>query len=191
MFSGRCETETARKGLAMNCQTVLRLLISLIVIRSGQTSSTLYAQDACGVVFDALTKVVTTANHSRFTRTLNGKTLIGERIYTQDKAFIRVNGKWMAIQEDTKNMLQQEADNRKHGSATCRDVREETIDSQTARVYSLHSKSEEATEDAEMWIAKSTGLPLKEEIDMDVGGGAAGKSHLSIRYEYGNIQPPM
>jgi hypothetical protein len=55
----------------------------------------------------------------------------------------------------------------------------------------LHSKTENATEDAQVWIAKGTGLALREEIDMDVGGGSMGKSHASIRYEYGSIQPPI
>jgi len=175
----------------MNPRTVLRLLTCLAVIAIGQTSSTLHAQETCGAVFDALTKVVTTPNHSYSTRTTNGKPLISERIYTQGKAFIRINGKWTTIREDTTELLQQEADNRKHGTATCRAVREESVDGQRATVYSLHSKTEYATEDAQMWIAKGTGLPLREEMDVDVGAGNLGKSHLSTRYEYGNIQPPM
>jgi hypothetical protein len=32
-------------------------------------------------------------------------------------------------------------------------------------------------------------LPLRSEIDMDVGG-SMGKSHRSSRYEYSNVQPP-
>jgi hypothetical protein len=175
----------------MNRQRLLRSLTCLAVITIGQASSTLHAQDACGAVFDALTKVVTTPNHSYSTRITNGKPLISERIYTQSKAFIRVNGKWTTIREDTTEILQQEADNRKHGTATCRAVREESVDGQRATVYSLHSKTEYATEDAQMWIAKGTGLPLREEMDVDVGAGKLGKSHLSTRYEYSNIQPPM
>ncbi len=175
----------------MSRQTILRLLTCLAVIAIGQMSSTLHAQETCGAVFDALTKVVTTPNHSYSTRTTNGKPLISERIYTQGKAFIRVNGKWMAIREDTAEILRQEADNRKHGTATCRAIREESVDGQGATLYSLHSETEYATQEAQMWIAKSTGLPLREEMDTDVGAGKLGKSHLSTRYEYSNIQPPM
>jgi hypothetical protein len=149
------------------------------------------AADSCQPVFDALTKVVTTPSHSYSTHTKNGKPISSETIYTQGKAFIRVNGKWMKSPDDPKEILQEEAENRKHGTATCQIVREESVNGQPATVYSLHSKTDYATEDAQMWIAKGTGLPLREEMDMDVGGGTAGKSHVSIRYEYGNIQPPM
>jgi hypothetical protein len=175
----------------MNSQKSLRLLACLAVIVIGQTSSMLHAQETCGAVFDALTKVVTTPNHSYSTRTTNGKPRTSERIYVQGKAFIRVDGKWTTIHEDTTEILQQEAENRKHGTAACQVVREESVDGQRATLYSLHSETEYATQDAQMWIAKSTGLPLREEMDTDVGAGKLGKSHLSTRYEYSNIQPPM
>ena len=87
-----------------------------------------------------------------------------------------MNGKWIKSIEDPKEILEQEAEDRKHGTATCRIVREETFNGQPATVYSLHSKTENATEEAEMWIAKGTGQALREEIDMDVGGGAMGKA---------------
>lgn len=175
----------------MNRQTILSLLTCLIVLLTLEYSSKLEAQDSCQPVFDALTKVVTTASHSYSTHTSNGKPNSGEVIYTQGKVFVRVNGKWMKSPEDPKQVLEQEAEDRKHGTATCQIGREESVNGQRATVYSLHSKTENATEEAEIWIAKGTGRALREEIDMDVGGGAMGKSHVSIRYEYGNIQPPM
>ena len=104
---------------------------------------------------------------------------------------MRVNGKWIASPDGPKEILEQQTENRKHGNATCQVVREESVDGKPATVYSLHTKSEDATEDAQMWIAKSTGLPLREEMDTDVGAGNMGKSHLSTRYEYNNIRPPM
>jgi hypothetical protein len=33
-------------------------------------------------------------------------------------------------------------------------------------------------------------LPLKAINDLDVGGGALGKSHTEIRYEYTNVTAP-
>ena len=42
--------------------------------------------------------------------------------------------------------------------------------------------------DAQTWISKSKGLPLKTEEDIDTGGGD--KRHMSIRYEYSNVRPP-
>lgn len=175
----------------MNRQTVLSLLPGIKVITMVLGSSTLHAQDSCHPVLEALTKIVTTPSHSYSTHTMTGKATTGETIYTQGKIFVRVNGKWTKSPEDPKQVLDQEAEGRKHGTATCQIVREETVNGQPASVYSLHSKTENATEAAQMWIAKGSGLPLREEIDMDVGGGTTGKSHISIHYEYGNIQPPM
>lgn len=150
-----------------------------------------YAADSCQPVFDAITKVVTTPSHSYSTHTMNRKQVISETIYTQGKGFIRVNGKWMKSPDGPKEVLEQEVENRKHETATCQAVREESVNGQSTTVYSLHSKTENATEDAQIWISKGTGLPLREEMDMDVGGGAVGKSHFSTRYEYGNVHPPM
>ena len=42
--------------------------------------------------------------------------------------------------------------------------------------------------DAQTWISKSQGLPLKTEEDIDTGDGD--KRHMSIRYEYSNVRPP-
>lgn len=42
--------------------------------------------------------------------------------------------------------------------------------------------------DAQTWISKGRGLPLKTEEDIDTGDGD--KKHMSIRYEYGGVRPP-
>lgn len=149
------------------------------------------AADSCDPVFNALTKVLTTPSHSYSTHTTsNGsKTISAEMIYMQNKGYMRINGKWMENPETPGEILQQEQENRKNGKATCRLVRDESVNGEPAALYSLHSESENGKEDAQMWISKRTGLPLREEMDMDVGG-SGGKSHLSTRYEYGNVQAP-
>jgi hypothetical protein len=43
--------------------------------------------------------------------------------------------------------------------------------------------------DTTVWISKSKGLPLRADIDIDVGG-SMGKSHKSIRFDYVNVHPP-
>ncbi len=44
--------------------------------------------------------------------------------------------------------------------------------------------------DTKTWISKTTGLMLRQDIDVDVGG-SLGTSHRSSRYEYGNVRPPV
>jgi hypothetical protein len=77
----------------------------------------------------------------------------------------------------------------KHPNATCRAVREESVNGEAATLYSMHDQNPDAKTDSEIWISKSRGVPLKLEMDMDVGG-AGGKSHRTMRYEYMNVQAP-
>jgi hypothetical protein len=174
----------------MNRRTSLRWLTSLAVITMLQWSFPLYAQDSCQPVFDALDKVFTTPSHSYSTYTVLGRTIVGEKIYTQGKVFRRGEGKWMKDSDDPKTLLAKEIESRKQGVANCKVVREESVNGQAATLYSLHGTTQHIKEEAQMWIARSTGLLLREEMDID-GGGSARKSHMSARYENGNIQPPM
>ena len=174
----------------MNRQTILRCLISLAVITMLQSSSTLHAQDSCKAVYEALDRVFTTPSHSYSTYTVRGRTIVGEKIYTQGNAFDRGDGKWMKDSDDPKTLLAKEIENRRHGAATCQVVREEAITGQPATLYSLHGKAEHRTIEAQMWVAKGTGLLLRQEVDVNAEGSAR-KSHISTRYEYGNIRPPM
>lgn len=171
--------------------TLLAFASALLVIVSFSASRA-RAADSCDPVFNALTKVVTTPSHSYSTDTTSkgSQTTNAEMIYLPSKSYMRISGKWMENPETPSEILQQEQQNRKRGKATCRLVRDESVNGEPAALYSLHSESENAKEDAQMWISKRTGLPLREELDMDVGG-SSGKSHLSTRYEYGNVKPPM
>jgi hypothetical protein len=69
-------------------------------------------------------------------------------------------------------------------------LRSEAVNGEAAVVYSLHREPQDFKEDSQIWISKSSGLPLREEQDVDMGG-QIGKQHNSGRFEYGNIQPPM
>jgi hypothetical protein len=46
-----------------------------------------------------------------------------------------------------------------------------------------------AKTDARLWIAKSSGMLYREDSDIDTGDGDA-KRHISIRFDYTNVQPP-
>jgi hypothetical protein len=179
---------TGKKGVPVNRRTIFSLLALIAIL---QWPSALHAQASCQPVLDALTKVVSTPSHSYSTQTSEGRQTVSEVIYTQGKLFVRMNGKWRQIPEDPKKVLEQMAEDLKHATTTCQIVREESVNGLPATIYSVHSKTEDATGQGQMWIAKGQGLLLREEMDLDVGGGENGKSHRSTRYEYGNIQPPM
>jgi hypothetical protein len=76
--------------------------------------------------------------------------------------------------------------NRKNNKTTCRYLNDELINGEITAVYSVHEVSPKATSDSKTWISKSKGLPLRSVTDLD-----AGKNHISTRYEYGNVRPPM
>ena len=101
-----------------------------------------------------------------------------------------MDGTWTKSRLQTEDILQQEKENRANGKATCQFVRNEAVNGESAMLYAMHSENEFDKEDAQMWISKATGLPLREEMDTDVAG-AIGKSHRSMRYEYNDVKPPM
>jgi hypothetical protein len=44
------------------------------------------------------------------------------------------------------------------------------VNGEAAAVYSQHVETENDKMDVQVWISKSKGLPLREELDVDVGG---------------------
>lgn len=173
--------------------TISSLLVLAVTTVILGASSLAHAGESCQPVFDALTKVVTTQSHTYTTHTAtsaHGKPRTSETIYADGKVFIQGNGKWMTGHVEPKEILEQQKENREHSKATCQFVRNEIVGSESAAVYSMHSENDGSKEDAQVWISKSTGLLLRDEQDVDVGG-LAGKEHRSTRVEYGNIRPPM
>ena len=152
------------------------------------------AQDPdCNVLFDAVNKLSATPNHAYITETrgANGKPTSSEGILVGGVRYIRVNDKWMKSPISEQQMQEQERENRQNAKEySCRYLRDESVQGTAASVYSAHQKQEGFATEAQIWISKSTGLILREEEDIDTGGGPAGKSHQSIRYEYRNVQAP-
>ena len=150
-----------------------------------------HAADSCQPVFDALTKLIITPSHSyTSTAAIGGKTRTAETIMTHGKKYIRGNGKWMDTSVTTAEVLEQERENEKNGKATCQLLRSEAVNGEAAVVYSLNRQTTGFKEDSQIWISKSTGIPLREEQDAD-WGEKIGKAHNSAHFEYGNVQPPI
>jgi hypothetical protein len=94
---------------------------------------------------------------------------------------------------DAMDVMKREQENRQKSKFSCRYLRDESVNEETAAVYSTHSEMSdedlgEQTSDGEIGISKSRGLPLRHEFDLDAGDGK--KKHHSSRYEYTNVQPP-
>jgi len=57
------------------------------------------------------------------------------------------------------------------------------VNSESAAPYIQLSESENGKDDSQVRISKSKGLVLRTQTNLDPGGGANGKNHLSIRFE--------
>jgi hypothetical protein len=151
-----------------------------------------HAAGSCQPVFNAEKKLVTTPSHSYTTSTAvkDGKPQTAETVMVQGKKYIRGNGKWMDPHVATAEVLEQEEENEKNGRSSCQLVRSESVNEESASLYHLQRETSGFQEDSQIWISKTTGLPLREEQDIDYRG-PIGKRHNSARFEYSNVQPPM
>jgi hypothetical protein len=70
------------------------------------------------------------------------------------------------------------------GGTTCSDVRSEAVNGEAAEVYRQIHKEGEQTFDTLIWISKSSGLPLRQEQDADLGKGQ--KGHETLIFHYSN-----
>lgn len=150
------------------------------------------ASDSCQAVFDALIKVATTPSHSytTSTRANGGAAMEAETIFANGQKYIRAHGKWMRLPVTSQDVVAEEKEREQHGKSSCQSVRNESVNGEAAAVYSLHREYHEVKEDGEIWVSKSSGLPLRAEEDVENKGNKM-KEHRSTRFEYGNIRPPV
>jgi hypothetical protein len=171
-------------------------LVSLLTVRAVALSSALFlsssalaADAACQPGFDATTKLFTVAAHSYTNETLSGgKSSTGEAIYVNGAIYINLRGKWIHSKMTAQDMLKLEQENIRNSKVSCRYLHEESVNGEVTSLYMVHSENEGVREDAQTWISKAKGLPVRTEEDVDSGDGD--KKHISIRYEYNHVQAP-
>ena len=172
--------------------SMLFVLATLLMAVSLLSPPAQAADSACQAVSDVGRKVLTTPTHIYTTRTAafsGGKPTTSESIYAGGAIYVKVNDRWTRSKITPQDILQQKKETDNSTKMTCRYLREESVNGEAAAVYSQHIETENDKMDLQVWISKSKGLPLREELDVDVGG-KLGKSHSSMRYEYGNVEPP-
>jgi hypothetical protein len=166
----------------MKCRSgILGLALGLLFA----AANPLTAQDDCKFVLDAMTKVFDTPTHAYVTMNLSGKPETGESIYVGGVTYAKYTDKWVAGSSTQQQKTQAEK-NWRTNKITCRHLKDETVGGVLTAVYSVHEVSPKSTSDSTTWISKAKGLPVRSEID------AAGvQNHISMRYEYSNVKPPM
>ena len=172
-------------------QRGLSLVALLIVVLGGAPVAR--AQGDCNIVYQADDKMIAT-DHRAFSShgpaSSGGSAETTESVMVGGVSYVKVKGVWHKSPMTLAQLREQKAENRKNAkSVSCRYLRDESVDGDTARVYSFHSETEDDKSDGTIWISKNRGLPLRQEQDIDVGG-SDGKRHYSTRYEYGNVSAP-
>ncbi len=164
-----------------------------VVLAGALGAGTAKAEDAlCKIALDAGEKTMRTPNHHYLTQTggiYGSEGRRSESIYTGEASYILYDGTWRRSPIDLKTMLAQEQENRRNTrSEHCAHLRNEAVEGETAGVYSMHYENDVAKVDALVWISRSSGLMLREELDMDTG--ELGKSHTSMRIVYTGVRTP-
>ena len=163
-----------------------QLLYAMLGFTIGQLltgAKPLAAQDDCKLVLDPMTRFYDTPTHVYIAMNMSGKPQTAESIYASGLVYTKYDGKWSAGMT-TKELKEMSEKNRQNNKTTCRYLKDEPVNGEMAAVYSVHDVSPKTTSESKVWISKAKGLPLRSDTDME-------GSHISTRYEYGNVKPPI
>ena len=149
---------------------------------------------SCRAALDAGDKLFTTPYHAFMTESGEGdgneKPLRNESIFAGGVLYILDDGKWHPSGMSKEVMKAIERRNRDNArNMSCHYLHDETVEGETAALYSTHQETVHGKIDSQTWISKSRGLILRQEIDIETGR-PNGKSHMSSRYDYDNVQAP-
>ena len=177
----------------MNGQRTLRgaLLAAAATAAMALAALPSFAGEAdCRTVRTAFAKAVDTPLHMVKTQTspvLKTPMRI-ERIYAGGAIYEPIPGGWQrsdtTLQEEKRHV---EDAYRQAKVVACRYVRDEPVNGEAAAVYSEHVEMSGSTLDGSIWISKSRGLPLRQEVEVVSRGQ---KGHQSTTWDYDHVQVP-
>ena len=168
--------------------TLLRhLALALLVAAPAAAQGTVPAE--CQPIMAAGDKQFTVPSHAFISSKGLGPTpMQSEAISINGATYVMVHDRWMRSPQTSQQLAQQAKEKVKTATVyTCKQLADETVGTTLANVYTSHTETGTGTTDTQLWIAKTTGLPLKSEVDLSSNGH---KSHMSVRYEYENVKVP-
>lgn len=142
----------------------------------------------CKIVLDALAKLGQTPNRQYIV--VSGGAAGGMRqqeiINVGEVVYIKVQDQWKVAPMSPKRMAEQQQENIRSAKVyNCRYERDEKVDGEMTVVYKAHSENEDGIEEAEFWISKTRGLPLRQTAESSGTG-----THMSARFVYTNVKAP-
>lgn len=168
-----------RNHVPRSCMLLACVLVGPVIALQAR------AEDAsCKPVSDALMKQARTPYHEM--ATVDGRPF--EKIYTTTTLYINNGGHWVKLPATPQDVIDAMRETGQTFS-NCRSLRTEIVDGQAATVYAAHSQTTApaASNDAQIWIANASGLPVKTEADEQEGGR---RVHASTHLDYSNVQAP-
>ena len=168
--------------------TLLRhLALALLVAAPAAAQGTVPPE--CQPIMAAGDKQFTVPSHAFISSKGLGPTpMQSEAISINGATYVMVHDRWMRSPQTSQQLAQQAKEKVKTATVyTCKQLADETVGTTLANVYTSHTETGTGTTDTQLWIAKTTGLPLKSEVDLSSNGH---KSHMSVRYEYENVKVP-
>jgi hypothetical protein len=143
----------------------------------------------CEALLAAGEKQFTVPSHAVMTMTGMGPAPRTTEVVNMDgTTYLKAMDRWIKSPMSSTDMARQARAKMADGKTTCTHQPDESVDGVAARVYSSHTDTEHGGTDTHVWVAKSTGLPLKSEVEMTMSGGK--KSHVSVKYDYENVKAP-
>ena len=165
----------------------------LLATVAGRPAHAAAVDATCKLVFDAVTRQLTTPTHLVTTEVSTrhgGKPTTLEMIYAGGAIYMKLDGQWKRSPMTAQDMLKQEQENRRNAkSVTCRYLHDETVDGESTAVYSMQSVTEDTKSGATLWLSKRSGLPLKSDVQIDMNDKTSNQ-HMTIHYDYANVRPP-
>jgi hypothetical protein len=149
---------------------------------------------ACEPMFTAITKLLQTPNHQYMSQSSatyalqnGGKMRTSESISTSDTSYVKLNDQWRKVPYTPQDLMKHEEESRQNSNEICHFLRDDSSEGE-ASVYDAHSETPAGKSAVQIWISKVNGLPLREEIDLDLKD--KGKTHSSVRFDYDHVDPP-
>lgn len=165
----------------------LSVLVPLMAV--GLSAGTARADDAaCQAVLEAVIKhagvpvrqIITIESASS-----PGKPIKSEIIRMGDTLYMLVGSQWVARPYDSQKAANDSRQSMQKAAHTCTHVRSDIVEGKPATLYSVQTKSEQGTSEAEIWIA-ADGLPIRQHTDMQ----GPSKSRHEVRFDYTNVTAP-
>ena len=156
--------------------------LSALLLTAATMITPAHAANVCDAVYQAQIKSIQTPNHSYQANTMAGKSVVGEGVFAGGVEYVKSNGQWKRSPITQQDMLEIGQEKLKTHPETCTVVGDQNKDGQAVTMYKLHNT--ELGVDAQVWIAKSSGLRVHETVLFD------SQNSTDIRYDYSNVQPP-